>query len=111
MERISGRADTPVRKVLNYASDNFAKHLPIVYILTVIGKAGNGKLVIKGLFIGNDYECFKLAAELSFQVNFIMLEKSLKKVVVYLDPMEFKILGLAIRVFIEPEWQLLMMKS
>jgi len=106
-----GRADTPVRKVLNYASNNFAKHLPIVHILTVIGKAGNGKLVIKGLFIGDDYEYFKLVAELSLQVNFIMLEKSLKKVVVYLDPMEFKILGLAIRVFIEPEWQLLMMKS
>ena len=90
MERIMGRADTPVRKVLNYASDNFAKHLPIVYILTVIGKDGNGKLVIKGLFIGDDYECFKLAAELSLKVNFIMLDKPLRKVVVYLNPMEFK---------------------
>ena len=90
MERIMGRADTPVRKVLNYASDNFAKHLPIVYILTVIGKDENGKLVIKGLFIGDDYECFKLAAELSLKVNFIMLDKPLNKVVVYLDPMEFK---------------------
>jgi nickel-dependent lactate racemase len=90
MERIMGRADTPVRKVLNYASDNFAKHLPLVYILTVIGKDDKGKLVIKGLFIGDDYECFKLAADLSLKVNFIMLDKPLKKVVVYLDPMEFK---------------------
>jgi len=90
MERIMGRADTPVRKVLNYASDNFAKHLPIVYILTVIGKDENGILAVKGLFIGDDYECFKLAAELSLKVNFIMLDKPLSKVVVYLDPMEFK---------------------
>ncbi|MBK7629509.1 MAG: DUF2088 domain-containing protein [Ignavibacteriales bacterium] len=90
MERIMGRADTPVRKVLNYASDNFAKHLPIIYILTVIGKDENNKLVIKGLFIGDDYECFKLAAELSLKANFIMLDKPLNKVVVYLDPMEFK---------------------
>jgi nickel-dependent lactate racemase len=90
MERIMGRADTPVRKVLNYASDNFANHLPIVYILTVIGKDEEGDLVIKGLFIGDDYECFKLAADLSLKVNFIMLEKPLNKVVVYLDPMEFK---------------------
>jgi len=90
MERIMGRADTPVRKVLNYASDNFAKHLPIVYILTVIGKDEAGKLVIKGLYIGDDYECFKLAADLSLKVNFIMLDKPLSKVVVYLDPMEFK---------------------
>jgi nickel-dependent lactate racemase len=90
MERIMGRADTPVRKVLNYASDNFAKHLPIIYILTVIGKDESNELVIKGLFIGDDYECFKLAAELSLKVNFIMLDKPLKKVVVYLDPLEFK---------------------
>jgi nickel-dependent lactate racemase len=90
MERIMGRADTPVRKVLNYASDNFAKHLPIIYILTVIGKNENNELVIKGLFIGDDYECFKLAADLSLKVNFIMLDEPLKKVVVYLDPLEFK---------------------
>ena len=90
MERIMGRADTPVRKVLNYASDNFAKHLPIIYILTVIGKNEAGDLVIKGLFIGDDYECFKLAADLSLKVNFIILDKPLNKVVVYLDPLEFK---------------------
>jgi len=90
MERIMGRADTPVRKVLNYASDNFAKHLPIIYILTVIGKDEKGNLVVKGLFIGDDYECFKLAADLSLKVNFIMLDKPLNKVVVYLDPLEFK---------------------
>jgi len=90
MERIMGRADTPVRKVLNYASDNFAKHLPIIYILTVIGKDESNELVIKGLFIGDDYECFKLAADLSLKVNFIMLDKPLNKVVVYLDPLEFK---------------------
>lgn len=90
MERIMGRADTPVRKVLNYASDNFAKHLPIIYILTVIGKDDDGKLVIRGLYIGDDFECFKLAADLSLKVNFIMLDKPLDKVIVYLDPMEFK---------------------
>jgi len=90
MERMMGRADTPVRKVLNYASDNFAKELPIVYVLTVIGKDGNNKLVLRGLFVGDDFECFKLAADLSLKVNFTMLEKPLKKIVVYLDPEEFK---------------------
>ena len=85
-----GRADTPVRKVLNYASENFTSHLPIVYIQTVIGKNNKNELVIKGLFIGDDYECFKSAADLSLEVNFEMLDKPLKKVVVYLDPEEFK---------------------
>ncbi len=90
MERMMGRADTPVRRVLDYASDNFAKHLPIIYILTVIGKDENGKLVVNGLFIGDDYECFNMAAELSLEVNFEMIDQPLKKVVVYLNPSEFK---------------------
>lgn len=90
MERIMGRANTPVRKVLNYASDNFSKDLAIVYVLTVIGKDEEGKLVMRGLYIGDDYECFNLAAELSLKVNFNMLDEPLKKVVVYLDPLEFK---------------------
>lgn len=90
MERMMGRADTPVRRVLNYASENFAKHLPIIYVLTVVGKDENNKLVLRGLYIGDDFECFKLAAELSLKVNFIMLDKPLKKVVCYLDTHEFK---------------------
>jgi nickel-dependent lactate racemase len=90
MERIMGRAYTPVRKVLNYASEHFAKELPIVYVLTVIGKDKNDRLALKGLFIGDDYECFKKAADLSLKVNFTMLDEPLKKVVVYLDPIEFK---------------------
>ncbi len=91
MERIMGRADTPVRKVLNYASDHFAKNLPIVYMQTVLSKdCEDNKLKLRGLYIGDDIKCFNLASELSLQVNFIMLDKPLKKVVVYLDPSEFK---------------------
>jgi nickel-dependent lactate racemase len=90
MERMMGRADTPVRRVLNYASEHFASHLPIVYVLTVVGNNESGGLAVKGLFVGDDEECFKLAAELSLKVNFTMLSNPLKKVVVYLDPNEFK---------------------
>jgi nickel-dependent lactate racemase len=89
MERIMGRADTPVRRVLNYASDHFAKHLPIVYAQTVVA-AADGKQVTRGLYVGDDIECFNKAAELSLKVNFKMLDKPLKKVVVYLEPEEFK---------------------
>lgn len=90
MERMMGRADTPVRRVLNYASENFANDLPIVYVQTVVGRGQEGKLHVKGLYIGDDEECFKLAAELSLKVNFEMVEEPLQKVVVYLDPDEFK---------------------
>ena len=90
MERMMGRIDTPVRRVINYASDHFAKHLPIIYVHTVVGASDDGQLVTRGLFIGDDIECFKLAAKLSLEVNFQMLDKPLKKVVVYLDPKEYK---------------------
>ena len=89
MERIMGRIDTPVRKVLNYASLHFAKDMPIVYVQTVVSSSSNGP-VTRGLFIGDDEECFRLAAQLSLKVNFEMLNKPLKKVVVYLDPHEYK---------------------
>ena len=90
MERVMGRADNPVRRLLNYASENFTKNLPIVYVHTVIGREDSGKLVTRGLFIGDDEEVFIKAADLSLKVNFTMLDNPLKKVVVYLDPSEFK---------------------
>jgi nickel-dependent lactate racemase len=90
MERIMGKADNPVRSLLNYASANFTSHLPVVYVHTVIGRDDEGKLVVRGLFIGDDEEVFRLAAELSLKVNFNVLEEPLKKVVVYLDPSEYK---------------------
>ena len=90
MERIMGRADTPVRRVLNYASDHFAGRLPLVYVLTVVGKNDAGRLVTRGLFIGDDAGCFERAAALSLEVNFVMLDRPIRKAVVYLDPAEFK---------------------
>ena len=90
MERMMGKADTPVRKLLNYASEKFIPHLPVVYIHTVIRRDETGKLVIRGLFIGDDYEVFSLASELSIKVNFTVLDKPLKKAVVYLDRDEFR---------------------
>lgn len=90
MERMMGHADTPVRRIFNYASEHFSNHLPIVYVQTVVGLNENGKLQTYGLFIGDDFSVFDQAAKLSLQVNFKMLDKPLSKVVVWLDPAEFK---------------------
>jgi nickel-dependent lactate racemase len=90
IERILGRTKNPVRELLNFAEKNFTGHLPIVYILTVVGKDNNNNLSAKGLFIGTDYSVFEKAAELSLKVNFQLIDKPLKKVVVYLDPKEYK---------------------
>jgi hypothetical protein len=84
-----GRAENPVRAVLNYASEHFLKHLPIVYALTVVGRKANGELAVRGLFVGDDVECFHRAAELSLRVNFELVDEPIRKAVVYLDPDEF----------------------
>jgi nickel-dependent lactate racemase len=90
MERIMGKANNPVRSLLNHASVSFTTHLPIIYVQTVIGTDAGGKLVMRGLFIGDDEEVFNLAADLSLKVNFCVVDKPLKKVVVYLDPSEYR---------------------
>ncbi|HAS82746.1 MAG TPA: D-mannonate epimerase [Verrucomicrobia bacterium] len=91
MERIMGRADTPVRKLFNYGSDHFGHLLPeMVYLQTVVGRMAGGGMAVRGFFAGDDIEVFNKAAALSLDVNFEMLSNPLRKCVVYLDPSEFK---------------------
>lgn len=90
IERIMGRADTPVRAVLDYASEHLAKHLPIVYLLTVRARDAQGTLVTRGLYAGDDRACFERGAVLCRLVNLDRLDRAPKKVVVHLDPLEFK---------------------
>ena len=90
MERIMGRAKSPVRDILEYSSQHFIKNLPIVYIQTVLSKGDDGQMKLRGLYIGDDFECFRRAADLALQVNFIMVEKPIRKCLVWLDPNEFK---------------------
>ncbi len=91
MERMMGRVDTPVRRVLNYASKEFGGSMPpIVYVQTVVSKNQAGALVIRGMYVGDDRECFERAAALSLECNFRMLDREIKKAVVFLDPHEFR---------------------
>lgn len=89
MERMIGRADTPLRRILNQAEHLFCQDLPLVYVLTVIGENDDGELVVRGLFIGDDPECFERASELSLQVNFTVLDEQPETIVALLDPEEF----------------------
>lgn len=89
MEKIMGHIDSPVRQLLNEAEDRFLTGLPLLYILTVRAKDGNGAMVTRGLFAGQDRGCYQQAARLSRQVNIVKV-KPLKKVVVYLEASEFK---------------------
>ena len=91
MERMMGRIDTPVRRLFNFAAETFLRDLPIVYVLTVMQKHKTDPgMIMRGLYVGDDNETFTLGARLSQKVNLDMLDKPLPKVLVYLDPHEFK---------------------
>ncbi len=90
MERMMGRVDTPVRRVLRYASEHFAQDMPIVYVQTVVGKNEAGELVVRGLYVSDDDQAFEQAAALSLQCNFQVLDREIRKAVVFLDPHEFR---------------------
>lgn len=90
MERLMGRTDTSVRRVLNYAHANYLKQLGILYVMSVMDTDASGKRVMRGLYVGDDAHTFEIAAKLSRSVNMTFLDEPLSKVVVYLDPREFK---------------------
>ena len=87
MEKLMGRGHNPLRSILNYASDHFLKeNFDLWYILTVMGtNEFTGQVEMRGLYIGNDVQCYNDACELSLQVNFNLLEKPPTKIVVYLN--------------------------
>jgi nickel-dependent lactate racemase len=89
-ERIMGRAVSPLRNVFNYAAEHFLRALPVTYVMNVRGHDETGRLVTRGLYACDGYESFREAARLCQRSNIISLDEPLKKVIVYLDPHEYK---------------------
>jgi nickel-dependent lactate racemase len=101
MERMMGRADTPVRALLDEGFRRFENQLPpILFALTVLSPRSNeeakkacmpaGSLAMRGIYIGFGRECFEQAAALARQLNVDILDEPIKKAVVYLEPEEFR---------------------
>ncbi len=89
MERVMGQDHSPVRKVFDYAEEHFITEIPLTYILTVC-TAQEEKVKIHGLYVGRERALFERAVFLSQQLNITYVDHAPKKVVVYLDPNEFK---------------------
>jgi len=89
MERMMGKDHTPVRKILDYALENFLNHLPIVFVLTVTTAVKND-VSVHGLFIGPKRTTFEAAIKLAQEKNIDFLDRPIEKCIVYLDPKEFK---------------------
>jgi nickel-dependent lactate racemase len=105
MERMMGRVNTPVRALFDEGLRRFGDRLPPVFwVLTVVGPRGekelpaggepaespSGSTATRGIFCGDDRECFEKAANLAREVNVDILDEPIKKAVVYLEPDEFR---------------------
>lgn len=87
MEKLMGRGHNPLRSILNHASEHYLQdQLDLWYILTVMGtNLTTNEVEMKGLYIGNDIQCYDMACNLSLQVNFNLLDRPPQKIVVYLN--------------------------
>ncbi|MGO8874963.1 MAG: gluconokinase, GntK/IdnK-type [Acidimicrobiales bacterium] len=101
MEEIMGRANSPVRDVVDAAFDRFlAPRLAVLWVLTVVEDAPEG-VVHRGLFIGRGRSgesggaAYRAAAELAARCNIELFPDPLGRVVCWLDPTEFKTTWLA----------------
>ena len=90
MERVMGRCETPLRKILNRAADLFLTHRPVVYVLTVVESTPDRGPVVRGLYVGDDHSVFYTAGELAAQVNCFRIPEAPKKMVVWMDPSKYK---------------------
>ncbi len=89
MERIMGRDFSPVRRVFDYAEEKFLSDIPLLYVLTATTNKGED-VTVHGLYIGRERSNFEAAVKESQRVNLTHVPERMKKVVVYLDPREFK---------------------
>jgi len=101
MEKMMGRADTPVRAMFDEGLRRYGDKLPpVLYALTVLSARGateaaatgtqRGSLALRGLYCGFGRDCFEQAAALARRVNVDLLDEPIHKAVVYLDPQEFR---------------------
>ena len=89
LERIMGRDFSPVRRVFDYAEEHFLRDVPLTYLLTCTTNTGD-VTNIHGLYVGRERANFEAAVEHSQRINLIKTDEPFQKVVVYLDPREFK---------------------
>ena len=89
LERMMGKDNTPVRKILDYGLTHFLSDRPIIFALTVTTAPG-GVIQTHGLFIGDTRKVLEDAIALAQKDNIDFVETGIKKCVVYLDPAEFR---------------------
>ncbi|MCL2079341.1 MAG: lactate racemase domain-containing protein [Oscillospiraceae bacterium] len=89
LERIMGKDHSPVRKVFDYAQEQYISKLSVEYILTVTRTSG-GQTDIIGLYMDKKRDGFDRAVALSQKHNLNYVDKPINTCAVWLDEKEYR---------------------
>jgi len=81
---------TPLRACYNWAEDNLLGHIPDVYLQIVMQRDERNKLVISGLYVGDDLDTYLRAARRSREQNITTFPNPVKKIVAVMQADEFR---------------------
>jgi nickel-dependent lactate racemase len=85
IEETMGRADAPVRRLLDAGFERFlAPRCRVLFVLTVVDAGGE----LRGVFSGDG--AFEAAVELSTEVNIVEVDAPVERCVVQLEPAEYR---------------------
>lgn len=91
IENILGTIDNPIRALINRAAERFLSKRNIVYVLSVMERHN----IPHALLIGDDYACFRRAAQISRAINITTFDSPIQHAVVYLNPQQYQSLWVA----------------
>ncbi|HEY1066746.1 MAG TPA: lactate racemase domain-containing protein [Pirellulales bacterium] len=89
IENNLGNLLTPVRATFNKAEKELLGHLPDLYVQVVLARDDAGKLVHKGVHVGEDLETYLTAARQSRELNITVFEEPVQKIVCVMQADEF----------------------
>jgi len=90
IERNLGRLITPLRACYHWAETQFLSHLPDVYFQIVMRRDESGRLVVCGVYVGDDLETYLMAARASRKHNITIFDQPVKKMVAMMQADEFR---------------------
>jgi nickel-dependent lactate racemase len=81
---------TPLRACYNWAEETMLARMPDVYLQIVMQRDADNKLMISGLYAGDDLDTYLQAAKRSRAQNITVFEKPIKKIVAVMQADEFR---------------------
>lgn len=90
IENNLGKLVTPLRACYNKAEESYLNKLPDVYLLIVMARNEENKLITTGLYAGDDIETYMMAARRSKEQNITVFDEPVRKIVAVMQGDEFR---------------------